>query len=194
VDQRRRCGGHVRGQLLRTVGRAVAFPRWALHTPPSTAIMRATTDRTCSRRRTSAKPGPHLDRPSLARAHQRRPRGSLQREPVCSPAPSSGSTSSLDGGTSWQPLHAHLPATTIGRRDRPSARSGSRARDARSQLLRLDDITPLQQLSAAVLAKTEHLFRPRGAILWDEDKRSWHGGGDELWRAGIRRTRSSRTT
>jgi hypothetical protein len=47
----------------------------------------------------------------------------------------------------------------------------------------LDDITALQQLSTAVLAKNEHLFRPRGAILWDEDKRTWHGGGDELWRA-----------
>ena len=34
-----------------------------------------------------------------------------------------------------------------------------------------------------VLAKTEHLFRPRPAIAWDEDKRTWHGGDDALFRA-----------
>jgi len=47
----------------------------------------------------------------------------------------------------------------------------------------LDDISPLQQLSDEVLAMSEHLFRPRPATLWDEDKRTWHGGGDELFRA-----------
>ncbi len=47
----------------------------------------------------------------------------------------------------------------------------------------LDDISPLQQLSDEVLASSEHLFRPRPATLWDEDKRTWHGGGDELFRA-----------
>jgi len=34
-----------------------------------------------------------------------------------------------------------------------------------------------------VLTKSEHLFRPRSAILWDEDKATWHGGGDEMFRA-----------
>ena len=47
----------------------------------------------------------------------------------------------------------------------------------------MDDITPLQQLSDDVLAKNEHVFRPRPAILWDEDKQAWHGGGDEMFRA-----------
>jgi hypothetical protein len=50
-------------------------------------------------------------------------------------------------------------------------------------VLVLDDISPLQQLTDAVLAENEHLFRPRDAVLWDEDKRTWHGGGDELFRA-----------
>jgi hypothetical protein len=47
----------------------------------------------------------------------------------------------------------------------------------------MDDITPLQQLTDEVLAKTEHLFRPRPAVLWDEDKQTWHGGADEMFRA-----------
>jgi len=50
-------------------------------------------------------------------------------------------------------------------------------------VLVLDDISPLQQLTEAVLGESEHLFRPRTAILWDEDKRTWHGGGDEPFRA-----------
>lgn len=47
----------------------------------------------------------------------------------------------------------------------------------------VDDITPLQQLTDEVLEKPEHLFRPRPAILWDQDRQAWHGGGDETWRA-----------
>jgi hypothetical protein len=94
-----------------------------------------------------------------------------------------GFYASLDGGTSWSPLMRNLPATTsddvvVHPRDQDLVL----ATHGRSFFV-LDDITPLQQLSAAVLAKNEHLFRPRGAILWDEDKRTWHGGGDELWRA-----------
>jgi photosystem II stability/assembly factor-like uncharacterized protein len=94
-----------------------------------------------------------------------------------------GFYASLDGGRSWSPLMRNLPATTsddviVHPRDQDLVL----ATHGRSFFV-LDDITPLQQLSAAVLAKNEHLFRPRGAILWDEDKRTWHGGGDELWRA-----------
>jgi photosystem II stability/assembly factor-like uncharacterized protein len=94
-----------------------------------------------------------------------------------------GFYASLDGGTSWSPLMRNLPATTsddaiVHPRDQDLVL----ATHGRSFFV-LDDITALQQLSTAVLAKNEHLFRPRGAILWDEDKRSWHGGGDEVWRA-----------
>ena len=94
-----------------------------------------------------------------------------------------GFYTSLDGGKTWTPLMRNLPATTsddvlVHPRDQDLVL----ATHGRSFFV-LDDITPLQQLSPAVLTKNEHLFRPRGAILWDEDKRSWHGGGDELWRA-----------
>jgi photosystem II stability/assembly factor-like uncharacterized protein len=90
---------------------------------------------------------------------------------------------SLDGGRAWTPLMHNLPATVsddviVHPRDQDLVL----ATHGRSFYV-LDDISPLQQLTDAVLAKTEHLFRPRPAILWDEDKRSWHGGGDEVWRA-----------
>jgi hypothetical protein len=47
----------------------------------------------------------------------------------------------------------------------------------------LDDITPLQQLTPETMAKNEHLFTPRPAILWDHDRTAWHGGGVEKFRA-----------
>jgi hypothetical protein len=47
----------------------------------------------------------------------------------------------------------------------------------------MDDITALQQLTPEVLASGAHLFQPRPATLWDEDKLTWHGGGDEMFRA-----------
>jgi hypothetical protein len=94
-----------------------------------------------------------------------------------------GFSVSLDGGASWAPLMNNLPATVaddvvVHPRDQDLVL----ATHGRSFYV-LDDISALQQLSDAVLAKPEHLFRLRTAVLWDEDKRAWHGGGDELWRA-----------
>ena len=90
---------------------------------------------------------------------------------------------SLNAGRMWTPLMNNLPATVsddviVHPRDQDLVL----ATHGRSFYV-LDDISPLQQLSDAVLAKSEHLFRPRAAILWDEDKRAWHGGGDDLFRA-----------
>jgi len=90
---------------------------------------------------------------------------------------------SLDGGSSWAPLMNNLPATKsddvlVHPRDQDLVL----ATHGRSFYV-LDDIEPLQQLSDAVLAESAHLFRPRPAILWDEDKTSWHGGADDLFRA-----------
>jgi photosystem II stability/assembly factor-like uncharacterized protein len=90
---------------------------------------------------------------------------------------------SLDGGKAWTPLMKNLPATksddvVVHPRDQDLVL----ATHGRSFYV-MDDITPLQQLSDEVLAKSSHLFRPRGAILWDEDKQTWHGGGDEMFRA-----------
>jgi photosystem II stability/assembly factor-like uncharacterized protein len=89
----------------------------------------------------------------------------------------------LDGAKSWTPLMNNLPATKsddviVHARDQDLIL----ATHGRSFLV-IDDISPLQQLQEHVLAEDEHLFRPRTAILWDEDKRTWHGGGDELFRA-----------
>ena len=89
---------------------------------------------------------------------------------------------SLDGAKTWTPLMNNLPATKsddviVHPRDQDLVL----ATHGRSVLV-LDDISPLQQLTDAVLAENEHLFRPRDAVLWDEDKRTWHGGGDELFR------------
>src|SRR5207237_10367173 len=89
----------------------------------------------------------------------------------------------LDGAKSWTPLMNNLPATKsddviVHPRDQDLVL----ATHGRSFLV-IDDISPLQQLREHVLAENEHLFRPRTAILWDEDKRTWHGGGDELFRA-----------
>jgi photosystem II stability/assembly factor-like uncharacterized protein len=90
---------------------------------------------------------------------------------------------SLTGGRTWAPFMANLPATKMD--DvlvHPRDQDLVLATHGRSFYV-LDDISALQQLTDAVLAKSEHLFRPRPATLWDEDKRSWHGGGDELFRA-----------
>ena len=90
---------------------------------------------------------------------------------------------SLNGGKAWAPSMNNLPATTsddvlVHPRDQDLVL----ATHGRSFFV-LDDISPLQQLSDDVLAKSEHLFRPRQAILWDEDKQTWHGGADDLFRA-----------
>jgi photosystem II stability/assembly factor-like uncharacterized protein len=90
---------------------------------------------------------------------------------------------SLDGGQGWTALMSNLPATTsddviVHPRDQDLVL----ATHGRSFYV-LDDITALQQLRADVLTKSEHLFHPRPAIVWDEDKASWHGGGDEMFRA-----------
>ena len=94
-----------------------------------------------------------------------------------------GFYASLDGGTSWSPLMRNLPATTsddvvVHPRDQDLVL----ATHGRSFFV-LDDIYAAAAVVGGGARRSEHLFRPRGAILWDEDKRTWHGGGDELWRA-----------
>jgi photosystem II stability/assembly factor-like uncharacterized protein len=90
---------------------------------------------------------------------------------------------SLDGGKTFAPLMRNLPATKsddvlVHPRDQDLVL----ATHGRSFYV-LDDISALQQLTDDVIAKPEHIFRPRPAILWDEDKLTWHGGGDERFRA-----------
>ena len=95
----------------------------------------------------------------------------------------SGFFISLDGGKTFVPFMQNLPATKsddviVHPRDQDLVL----ATHGRSFYV-MDDITPLQQLTDEVLAKSEHLFQPRTATLWDEDKLTWHGGGDEMFRA-----------
>jgi photosystem II stability/assembly factor-like uncharacterized protein len=90
---------------------------------------------------------------------------------------------SLDSGASWAPLMNSLPATKsddvlVHPRDQDLVL----ATHGRSFYV-MDDISPLQQLTDQVLTASEHLFPPRPATLWDEDKQAWHGGGDEVFRA-----------
>lgn len=90
---------------------------------------------------------------------------------------------SLDGGKEWSKLMNNLPATISD--DvlvHPREQDLVLATHGRSFYI-LDDITPLQQLSADVLAKHEHLFRPRPAVLWSDDRTAFHGGADDLFRA-----------
>ncbi len=90
---------------------------------------------------------------------------------------------SLDGGKTFVPFMRNLPATKAD--DvivHPRDQDLILATHGRSFYV-MDDISALQQLSADVLAKTEYLFPPRPAILWDEDKLTWHGGADDMFRA-----------
>jgi photosystem II stability/assembly factor-like uncharacterized protein len=94
-----------------------------------------------------------------------------------------GFFASLDGGRTFVPLMHNLPATKsddviVHPRDQDLVL----ATHGRSFYV-LDDISALQQLTDDVLARSEYLFRPRPAILWDEDKLTWHGGGDDMFRA-----------
>jgi hypothetical protein len=94
-----------------------------------------------------------------------------------------GFSISLDGGKSFDRFMGNLPATIAD--DvivQPRDQDLVLATHGRSFYI-LDDISPLQQLTDEILAQNEHLFRPRPAILWDEDKLTWHGGGDEMFRA-----------
>jgi hypothetical protein len=90
---------------------------------------------------------------------------------------------SLDAGKAWAPLMNGLSATIaddvlVHPRDQDLVL----ATLGRSFYI-LDDITPLQQLTPEVMAKNEHLFKPRPSILWDHDRTAWHGGGADRFRA-----------
>jgi len=70
---------------------------------------------------------------------------------------------SLDDGDSWRPLHTNLPHTPmyalVVQEHFNDLVVGTYGRG----YWILDDVTPLQQLTAEVEASTAHLFRPRGA-------------------------------
>jgi hypothetical protein len=76
---------------------------------------------------------------------------------------------SLDEGKSWQRFMTNLPSTRfddilVHPRDHDLVLSTH----GRSIWI-MDDVTPLQTLTADVLAQDAHLFRPRSAVSWKED-------------------------
>jgi photosystem II stability/assembly factor-like uncharacterized protein len=82
-----------------------------------------------------------------------------------------GFYASLDGGKSWKRFMTGLPVTRVDEvivhpRDGDLV-LGTYGRS----VLIMDDITPLQQLTPAVLAEDVHLFQPRNAVLWLRDAR-----------------------
>ncbi len=90
---------------------------------------------------------------------------------------------SLDGGREFTRFMNGLPATIsddvlIHPRDHDLVL----ATHGRSFYI-LDDITALEQLADSVLTRDEFLFAPRQAILWDQDRTTFHGGAEDMWRA-----------
>jgi hypothetical protein len=76
---------------------------------------------------------------------------------------------SLDEGKSWERFMTNLPTTRFD--DvlvHPRENDVVLATHGRSIWI-LDDVTPLQQLSADVLAQDVHLFAPRSAVRWRND-------------------------
>ena len=82
-----------------------------------------------------------------------------------------GVFASLDEGKSWQSFMTNLPVVRID--DilvHPRDNDLVLATHGRSIWI-MDDVTPLQQMTASALAVDAHLFEPRSAILWRDDIR-----------------------
>ncbi len=90
---------------------------------------------------------------------------------------------SLNEGGSWQRFMNDLPVTRID--DvlvHPRDNDLVLATHGRSVMV-MDDITPLQELTQEVLASDAHLFEPREAVRWRNDRRlSRAVTGDKTWR------------
>lgn len=89
---------------------------------------------------------------------------------------------SLDGGRRWTRLASGMP--TVATQDLViHPRDGDLIAGTHGRsLFVLDDITPLQQLTPAVLAQPAHLFTPRTATIWENASRGGQRG--HFWFAG----------
>jgi photosystem II stability/assembly factor-like uncharacterized protein len=91
---------------------------------------------------------------------------------------------SLDEGKSWKKFMTDLPVVRIDDvvvhpRDHDLV-LGTHGRSVQI----IDDISPLQQLTPAVLAQDVHLFEPRNAVQWRNDIRNSRAvTGNKNWRA-----------
>jgi len=75
---------------------------------------------------------------------------------------------SFDGGDRWQPLRVNMPATSV--RDLVVKKDDLVAATHGRGFWILDDVTPLRQLSPAVLEEEAHLFLPAGAVRFRGNK------------------------
>jgi hypothetical protein len=90
---------------------------------------------------------------------------------------------SLDGGAQWTRFMNNLPAVICDDLVvHPRENDLVLATHGRSFFV-LDDITPLQQLNDEVLSSDIHLFTPRSAVAWHEDRTVNNGGGLSIFRA-----------
>ena len=89
---------------------------------------------------------------------------------------------SRDRGTTWQPFMTGLPTTRID--DvlvHPRDNDLVLATHGRSIYV-MDDITALQDLDSEVASGGDHLFEPRDAVRWKQDRRlSRSVTGDKVW-------------
>jgi hypothetical protein len=89
---------------------------------------------------------------------------------------------SLDEGSSWQAFMNNLPTTRVD--DvlvHPRDNDLVLATHGRSVLI-MDDITALQALTPEILASDAHLFEPRDAVLWKQDRTlSRSVSGNKTW-------------
>jgi hypothetical protein len=78
---------------------------------------------------------------------------------------------SLDEGRSWKPFMTNLPVVRVDDvMIHPRENDLVLATHGRSIMI-MDDITPLQQMTSAVLATDAYLFEPRNAVRWKQDIR-----------------------
>ena len=72
---------------------------------------------------------------------------------------------SMDDGAAWQPLQLNLPRVSV--RDLTVHGNDLIAATHGRAFWVIDDVSPLRELSAAVMRKPVHLFQPAPAMLWD---------------------------
>ena len=72
---------------------------------------------------------------------------------------------SMDDGAAWQPLQLNLPRVSV--RDLTVHGNDLIAATHGRAFWVIDNVSPLRELSAAVMQKPVHLFQPAPAMLWD---------------------------
>ena len=80
---------------------------------------------------------------------------------------------SMDDGATWQPLQLNLPRVSV--RDLTVHGNDLIVATHGRAFWVIDDVSPLRELSAAVMQKPVHLFQPATTIRWDGS--GWQRGG-----------------